>query len=254
MRTMCRLILGIAVLAAAGVVSAQQPDPQPPPSPVPETQVTPAPLPPDIVPPTEQTSATPVLRLVPVAPDLVVTAAPKAVKKGSSSPAKKSALATASKKPTEKPATPETSSQAKETAAAASASVTADSSSPPPPGAVSVPAGTASPVLSQKPPPAVDPVVQAEMDKKLRRRCPTQEGQRRLDRPRSRGARSDRPRRLLRAHPERREDGASDFRRRSAGEGGGRRYRSLGTCALGGAPAGGSTVPRPPAWSLAPAS
>jgi hypothetical protein len=170
MRTTCRLILGIAVLvAAAGVASAQQPDPQPSLPPLPETQVTPAPLPPDIVPPEEQTSATPVLPPIPTAPDLVVTATAKPVKKASISPAKKPAQATASKKPIEKPATPESSSQAKEAAAAASVAAT-DSTSPPPPGAAgtaNVPAGTASLNLSQKAPPAVDPVVQAEIDKKL---------------------------------------------------------------------------------------
>ena len=170
MRTTCRLILGIAVfVAAAGVAFAQSPDPQPPLPPLPEKQVTPAPMPPDIVPPEEQTSATPVLPLIPIAPDLVVTAAAKPVKKASSSPAKKPAQATASKKPIEKPATPESSSQAKEAAAAASV-VATDSTSPPPPGAPGtaiVPPGTASSNLSQKPPPAVDPVVQAEMDKKL---------------------------------------------------------------------------------------
>jgi hypothetical protein len=168
MRTTCRLILGIAVfVAAAGVASAQQPDPQPPPSPVPETQVTPAPLPPDIVPPTQETMTMPVLRLIPIAPDLAAPAKP--VKKASSSPAKKPAQATASKKPIEKPAPPESSSQAKEAAAAASVAAT-DSWSPPPPGAAGtadVLAGTASPDLSPKAPPAVDPVVQAEMDKKL---------------------------------------------------------------------------------------
>lgn len=160
MRTMCRLILGIAVfVAAASVVSAQQPDPQPPPSPVPEMQVTPAPLPPDIVPPAQETSETPVLRLIPIAPDLAAPVKPvKPVKKAS-----------ASKKPIEKPATPESSSQAKEAVAAAGVTA-ADSSSPPPPGAAgtaNAPAAAASPILSQKPPPAVDPVVQAEMDKKL---------------------------------------------------------------------------------------
>ena len=160
MRTTCRLILGIAVfVAAAGVASAQQPDPQPSLPPLPETQVTPAPLPPDIVPPTEQTSATPVLPPIPAAPDLVVTATAKPVKKASSSPAKKPAQATASKKPIEKPATPESSSEAKEAVAAASVAAT-DSWSPPPPGApgtANVPAGTGSPDLSQKAPPAVDP-------------------------------------------------------------------------------------------------
>jgi hypothetical protein len=157
MRTTCRLILGIAVfVAAAGVASAQQPDPQLPPSPVPETQVTPAPPAPDIVPPTEQTSKTLVLVPIPTAPALATTVKP--VKK-----------APASKKPIEKPATPESSSQAKEAAAAASVTVTADSSSPPPPGAPGTAndsVGIASPDLSPKAPPAVDPVVQAEMDKK----------------------------------------------------------------------------------------
>jgi hypothetical protein len=169
MRTTCRLILGIAVfVAAAGVASAQQPDPQPPLPPLPEAPVTPVPPPPDIVPPAEQTSATPVLQPIPTPPDLVVTATAMPVKKALSSRAKKPAQATASKKPIEKPATPESSSQAKEAAAAASV-VATDSSSPPPPaaaGTANASAGTTSPNLSQKPPPAVDPAVQAAMENK----------------------------------------------------------------------------------------
>jgi len=155
MRSIPRLILGIAVfIAAAGVVSAQQPDPQPSLPPIPEMQVTPAPQPPDVVPATEQTSTTRVLELVPIVPD----------KPALARPAKR---VSASRKPIEKPATSASSSQAKEAAAAASMTVTADSSSLPPPGGAIVPASAASPVLPQTAPTAVDPVVQAEMDKKL---------------------------------------------------------------------------------------
>jgi hypothetical protein len=168
MRTLCRLILGIAVLvAAAGVVYAQQPDSQPPPSPVPETQVTPAPapLPPEIVPPAAETTKVPVLQLVPVAPEPATKAKP--VKKASSPPARKQVQATATRKPTGQPAPPESSPQSKEAAAAASVSVSADSTSPPPPAAPNVPVGAVNPNTSKQAPPAVDPAVQAEVDKKL---------------------------------------------------------------------------------------
>lgn len=146
MRTMCRLILGIAVLvAAAGVVSAQQPDSQPPPSPVPEVQVTPAPLPPDIVPPTEETTKTRVLDLIPIAPEVAAKTRP--VKKGSTQ-AKKPAQVPAGVKP--------------EAAAAASVAATGSGT-----GTADPPAGAASPVLSKKAPPAFDPAAAAETDKKL---------------------------------------------------------------------------------------
>jgi hypothetical protein len=168
MRTTCRFVLGIGVfVAAAGLASAQQPDPSPPLPPLPQAQVTPPPSP-EAVPPTEQTSATTVPVPNPATPDLVVTATAKPVKKASNPPARKPAQATASKKPIEKPATPESTSKAREATATGSVTAT-DSSSPPPPGAAStadVPAGTTSPVLSLKPPPAVDPAVQAEMDRK----------------------------------------------------------------------------------------
>lgn len=156
MRTTCRFILGIAVLvAAAAVISAQQPDPQPPPAPVPEVQPAPAPLPPELAPPAKESAETtkmPVLRLVPIAPDTAAKAKP--VKK-----------ATASKKPTEKPSTPEGSSQAKEAPAAASVATTG-SWAPPPPDTGNVPAAV-SPGLSKKAPPPVDPAIHAEMDKRL---------------------------------------------------------------------------------------
>ncbi len=162
MRTTCRLILGISVfVAAAGLALAQQPDPQPPPAPFPETQVTPAPMPPDAVPPAEPVTTKLLLQPIPTAPDPVVTSTSKPVKKVSSTATKKPAQATASKKPIEKPAPPEISMQAKEAAAAGSVT-SSDSFSPPPP-----PAAPASPALSPKAPAAVDPVVQAEIDKKL---------------------------------------------------------------------------------------
>ena len=160
MRTTCRLILGIAVfIAAAGVAFAQQPDPQPPLPPLPQAQVTPAPAPPDIVPPAEQTSATPALPAIPTDSDMVVSRPARSVNKASTSPAKKPARAMAGKRPIDKPTTAEGSPQAREAIAAGSVTAT-DSTSPPPPGALK-------PDLSPKAPLAVDPAVQAEMDKKL---------------------------------------------------------------------------------------
>ena len=132
MRTKRRLIPAIVVfVAAAGAAFAQQPKRQPSLPPLPKARATPVPQSPDTVPPTEQKSKTLVLVPIRTTP-------------------KKPAQPAASKKPTERPAAAESSSQVKESAPAASgvAAESPLSRSPGTAGAANVPAGTVSPVVS----------------------------------------------------------------------------------------------------------